>query len=273
MSGLTKTKALQAGLVVLGTILGVWLSASAAAQDGGEPDAAAILQEALREAAEGARRVEYDLRKMDGHGGELRGELRVIRNRTAGGYASLAWFGDADEPFRWALVSVVSTDGTVRQHCLRDGRVSKVRGRRLQTAIGETDLWFEDFLDAPEFDETALVSGVILNGRNCWLIRGRRDARSIRHPAVEVWLRRDEPRVMQMQWLDRRGRFARLMKLTYETGEDGAAALSQVTCRDLAGGSWTELHVRSAREGPALDHGRFIPELLEDPAAMEALWR
>ena len=258
--------------LVLGLVVIYAASSIAGAEGDSRPDPAALIAEALTLDADASIATVYDVTIADGKGNEAITTLSVFENQQDGRRAvvtHLLGSGKIDDT--WFL-STAEPGGPPVLYVLKKGKAVEVRTKRWQTAIKPSLLWPVDFVADLPLAEPRIVSGVNMNGRESWLLAAELSGGKYKLKGGNLWIAKDDPRLLQINWLDKRGWPKRQRRIEYRQAENGANELVGEVIKPPVGGEWTRLVVTSRTVGEARSHEDFPPSLLTDRPALDALW-
>ena len=237
-----------------------------------EPDAQVLLATAVGALDPAAQRVRYEVRAFDGKGGETGSAFLVVHARTDAGAATLGYLRKSDTLPELGALSWPGKDGAPELYLLAKGKSKGAAFRKAQEPLGKTDVRFADLLALGRPDKAAIVGRVIFNGARCWIVRAEYPARSSEYRTAQVWIREDDPAVLQIEWRDRKDRPVHQVRIVPKRTADGVLTVDELTCRNLEKGSWTVLKAQAVKPDLGTPPAVLTPALLADPKALDALW-
>ena len=243
----------------------------AVAQVANAPDAQELLAKGLGALDPAAQRVRYEIRVMDGKGGETRSAFLVARARSDAGTVILA---DLRKTEKMAESATLASPGKRGPELLLldRGKVTPVTLKKAQEPLGKTDLWLADLLPATKPDKAEVVGRVIFNGLRCWLVNAEYSSQPWEFRRAQVWVREDDPVVLQVEWRNKKDRPVHRVRIEQQRTADGVLVAGQVTVWNVDAGSWTVLKAQAVKADLGTPPAVLGPDLLADPKAREALW-
>jgi hypothetical protein len=120
-------------------------------------------------------------------------------------------------------------------------------------------------------DKVAITVGVVYHGAPCWIVRGEFEGKGRTAPIVRYWVRKDHPRLLQVEWRDGKDRPVRQVAIV--PGEAGGVGFAErITVRPAEGGAWTELVAQASAFDAFPDLGGAPESAFDDPEKLDAQW-
>jgi hypothetical protein len=251
--------------VTAGLVLAVVLAASAQPL----PDARELLAQATAALAPPTARIRYEVRALDGKGGEARSTLLFAAEGPAG--RTIAYVKKSGTMAEAGLYAA-TVDGKPHIFTRAKGKTRTLDPGKANGEFGTTGLRIEDLLPRRLPDKVEVVTGVIYHGVLCWIVQGESAGKGGKPARARYWVRKTDPVVVQIEWRDKKDRAVRQVAIVPGKAGEGHWYAERMTVSAAEGGAWTELVAKAAAFDAFPDLGDKPEAVFDDPAKLEARW-